>query len=135
MDFRYKLMRFLSGSYGVDTFFYVLFAFAATLSLINCFLRLIYIQLLVYATVIYALFRTFSRNTTARAKENKIITDWVYTLKKRIDTARHRKADITHIYKRCPKCRAVLRLPRRKGRHKTVCPKCSNEFSVRVYKD
>lgn len=132
MNFRYKLMRFLSGRYGVDKTFYVLFAFAAALALLNCFLRLIYLQAAVYAICIYAIFRMFSRNISARQKEDEIITGWIYKLKNKRRTYRQRKADTTHIYKKCPACKAVLRLPKKKGRHKTVCPKCGKEFSVNV---
>ena len=134
MNFRYKLMQFLSGRYGVDTSFYVLFILSAILAFLNCFLRIWPLQVVVYAITFYAIFRMFSRNISARTKENRIITGWVFKIKNNMAVARSRKADVTHVYKKCPNCKATLRLPRRKGKHKTVCPKCSKEFSVRVYK-
>lgn len=134
MNFRYKLMQFLSGRYGVDTSFYVLFILSAILAFLNCFLRFWPLQIVVYAITFYAIFRMFSRNINARTKENRIITGWIFKMKNNMAIARSRKADVTHIYKKCPNCKATLRLPRRKGKHKTVCPKCSKEFSVRVYK-
>lgn len=134
MNFRYKLMQFLSGRYGVDTSFYVLFILSAILAFLNCFLRFWPLQIVVYAISFYAIFRMFSRNINARTKENRIITGWIFKIKNNMAIARSRKADVTHIYKKCPNCKATLRLPRRKGKHKTVCPKCSKEFSVRVYK-
>ena len=54
--------------------------------------------------------------------------------KEKKNTYRQHKAARTHIYKKCPNCHAVLRLPRRKGKHTTVCPNCSKEFKVRVFK-
>ena len=134
MNFRYKLMQFMSGRYGVDTTFYVIFILSAILAFINCFLHLWAIQIVVYALTFYAIFRMFSRNTNARTKENQIITGWIFKLKNYIKVKKSRSADFTHIYKKCPNCKAILRLPRRKGKHKTVCPKCSHEFSVRVYR-
>lgn len=134
MNFRYKLMQFLSGRYGVDTLFYILFFVAAALSVVNCFVRSVILQSVVYVIVIYAFFRTFSRNIPARRRENKIFTDLSFKLKQKRQTYQNRKADYTHIYKKCPRCKAVLRLPRRVGKHTTICPKCGNEFSVRVYK-
>ena len=134
MNFRYRLMQFLSGRYGVDTLFYVLFVLSAILAFINCFLRLWPLQLVVYAIMFYAIFRMFSRNISARTKENRIVTGWLFKLKNNMATRKSRKADVTHIYKKCPNCKATLRLPRKKGKHKTVCPKCSHKFSVRVYK-
>ncbi len=134
MNFRYKLMQFMSGRYGVDGFFYALFAVASVLSIINCFARLMWLQFVVYAIIIYAFFRIMSRNIEARRRENQ----WFCGIKtkciKRRNTYRQRKADYNHIYKKCPQCHAVLRLPRRKGRHTTVCPKCNKEFKVYVFK-
>lgn len=134
MNFRYKLMRFLSGRYGVDTLFYVMFFFSAALSLVNCFLKSGILQIIVYVVIILALLRVFSRNIPARQRENRVFADWWLKIKNNADTRRKRQADYTHVYKKCPNCKAVLRLPRRKGKHKTVCPKCGIEFSVRVYK-
>ncbi len=134
MNFRYRLMQFMSGRYGIDGLFYVIFGIAVTLSIANCFVRSQLLQIIVYALVIYAFFRVMSRNTAARRRENqwfnKIKT---YCVNKR-NIYRQRKADYNHVYKKCPRCHAVLRLPRRKGKHTTVCPKCNNEFKVYVFK-
>lgn len=134
MNFRYKLMQFMSGRYGVDGLFYAIFGVAAVLSIINCFIRSLIVQIIVYALVVYAFFRIMSRNITARQKENQ----WFNKIKglyiNRRNVRRQRKADYSHIYKKCPRCHAVLRLPRRKGKHTTVCPKCNKEFKVYVFK-
>lgn len=135
MNFRYRIMEFMRGRYGLDNMFYVLFAVAAALAFLNCFIRSFVLQMIVYAIGIYAFYRVLSRNVEARARENRKVNDILRGLKKKTDTARQRKADTTHIYKKCPNCKAVLRLPRRKGKHTTVCPKCNHKFTVRVYKD
>lgn len=135
MNFRYKLMRFMSGRYGIDMLFYILFAVAAVLSFANCFVRSVYLQLAVYIIVIYSFFRIFSRNTQARRRENEFITNFSQKLKSFFAVRRQRSADITHIYKKCPYCGAVLRLPRRKGRHITTCPRCGKSFKVRVFRE
>ncbi len=134
MNFRYKLIQFMSGRYGVDNLFYVLFLSAAVLSLVNCFLRLLWLQLVVYAVITFALFRIMSRNIEARRRENQAFNRLNIKIKEKCNIRRQRKADYTHIYKKCPNCHAVLRLPRRKGKHTTVCPKCSKQFKVHVFK-
>lgn len=134
MNFRYKLMQFMSGRYGVDGLFYVLFSVAAALSVINCFVRSLVLQLVVYAVIIYAVFRVFSRNCEARRRENRVFARFVSKIKEKQNIHRQRRADYTHIYKKCPGCHAVLRLPRRKGKHTTVCPKCNKKFKVYVFK-
>ena len=30
----------------------------------------------------------------------------------------------THVYRKCPHCKAQIRLPKVKGEHKCACPKC-----------
>ena len=34
------------------------------------------------------------------------------------------------LYKRCPKCHQVLKLPLKKGAHTVKCPECGNSFTV-----
>lgn len=134
MGFRYKLMQFMSGRYGVDTLFYVLFAISAALSVANLFIGSLILQLFIDVIIIYSLFRVMSRNVYARKRENQLFSRLAFKLSQKQKIRSQRKADYTHIYKKCPKCSAVLRLPRRKGKHTTVCPKCGHEFKVHVFK-
>ena len=134
MNFRYKLMKFMSGRYGLDALFYVLFAISAVLVVVNMFVGSIILQLVIDAIMIYAFYRVLSRNIAARRRENLLVTGLAHEIKKRQSIRRQRRADYTHIYKKCPRCHAVLRLPRRKGKHTTICPKCSKEFKVHVFK-
>ena len=134
MDFRYRLMRFLSGRNGPDELFFAFFLISVILSVINIFVRSVILQLAVYALMIYALFRLFSRNTEKRRMENAYFTEKLRFAKRKKELHERRKNDKCHVYKTCPSCKAVLRLPRRAGVHKTVCPKCGREFNVRVKK-
>lgn len=134
MNFRYKLMQFMSGRYGIDGLFYVLFGVSVSLSVVNCFVRSAVLQTIVYAIIMYAIFRVLSRNTEARRRENQTANKLIMGIKYKLSVHRQRKADNTHVYKKCPQCRAVLRLPRRKGKHTTVCPRCKKEFRVYVFK-
>ncbi len=134
MNFRYRLMQFMNGRYGVDGLFYILFGIASVLSIVNCFTRSLVIQLIVYALVIFALFRIMSRNVEVRRRENQAFNKLKRGVLYKCSIYRQRKADYSHVYKKCPRCRAVLRLPRRKGKHTTVCPKCNKEFKVYVFK-
>ena len=70
MGFHERLMRFLSGRYGADELFILLAAAAAVLSFLNLFFRSVVLQAAVYALILFALFRFFSKNTEQRRKEN-----------------------------------------------------------------
>lgn len=134
MNFRYRLMQFLSGRYGNDMLSNTLFIIAFILAFVNLFVRSVILQLIVYAVIIYAFFRMLSRNTAARQKENIWFKNKIGFLKKQREFYNTKRADKLHIYKKCPMCKAVLRLPLRPGVHKTVCPRCSYEFTVKVKK-
>ena len=134
MSFRYRLIQFMSGRYGADGLFYILFAVSVVLSVINMFVRSLILQILVYAIIIYAVFRVFSRNIPARRAENDRVNGIINKLRRKSELHQQRKADKFHVYKKCPACSAVLRLPRRPGKHTTVCPKCGKQFTVRVRK-
>lgn len=134
MNFRYRLMQFMSGRYGTDNFTYILLIIAAVLSFVNIIVRSALLQLLVYFILFYALFRVLSRNIEARRKESLYVMEKCTFFKKKIDFYKQRKNDQCHVYKKCPVCKAVLRLPRRVGEHTTVCPRCGKEFKVKVKK-
>lgn len=135
---RYKLMQFMQGRYGVDLTFFIIIIISSVLSIICNFVfwfpAWLIIRLIVLSLIIYALFRALSKNIPARTKENRFVMSFVYKIKHKMDIRRQRRADINHVYRKCPNCKAVLRLPRRIGKHTTVCPKCNNEFSVKVKK-
>ena len=127
-------MQFLRGRYGIDELFRGLFVVAALLSVINLFARNIIIQIAVYLIVVFAFYRMLSRNIEARHRENNFYKDKLNFIKKKNDFHKQVKADKYHIYKKCPSCKAILRLPRRIGIHQTVCPKCGKDFTVKVKK-
>ncbi len=141
MNFRYKLMQFMSGRYGMDELNYGLLGTAVVFSVVNIFLRVLRIyyiwnifQILVYTLVFYAFFRVLSRNIEERRRENLWFKRKTDIIRQKRETYNQRKADKFHVYKKCPSCKAILRLPHRIGVHKTVCPRCSKEFTVRVKK-
>ena len=134
MNFRYKLMQFMSGRYGTDSLSYTILICAVLLSFINIIVRSTVLQLFVYALVIYAGFRVLSRNIPARQRENLWFNEKANVLKNKRELYKKRKNDKLHVYKKCPACKAVLRLPHRIGEHSTVCPRCGKGFKVKVRK-
>lgn len=75
--------------------------------------------------IVTMLCRMFSRNIAKRRRENEKFCGFFKLWKNKI---RDRK---THVYRKCPSCKAVLRLPKAKGKHTVVCPRCKNRFEVR----
>ena len=121
------------GRYGTDTLstvlLYVYFAFVLICTVVSIFVRSLWFSLFYYvvatALVVWMLSRMFSRNIAARKRENDKFCGF---FKLRKNKFRDRK---THVYRKCPSCKAVLRLPKAKGKHFVVCPRCKNRFEVK----
>ena len=84
------------------------------------------------AVYVYFLYRFLSKNIAARKKENERfrslwsrVKGWFRLQKNRINDRGE------FVYKKCPSCGAVLRLPYSKGTHTVRCPKCSERFEVK----
>ena len=143
MKFRETLARFLYGRYGTDELYNALFV-AERLPLclrsavaLVCPAGFVFsvisvsLYLLALGMLIWAMFRFFSRNISKRRRENQIWLGFLSRFKRKKkpvlppDTA-------THIFRACPKCRSILRLPREVGKHTVKCPRCARKFGVKV---
>ena len=82
-------------------------------------------MLLSWVLVGVIFYRMMSRDIAKRRRENERFTGFFKLMKNK---RRDRK---THVYRKCPACHVTLRLPKAKGKHTVVCPKCKNRFSVR----
>jgi uncharacterized C2H2 Zn-finger protein len=107
----------------------VYLAFVLICTIVSIFVRSIWFSLFYYvvasALVVWMFSRMFSRNIAARKRENDKFCGF---FKLRRNKFRDRK---THVYRKCPSCKAVLRLPKAKGKHFVVCPRCKNRFEVK----
>ncbi len=128
-----KLMQFMIGRYGVDQLYFGLFILWALLSLINGFVGSFIISILNIIIVTFMIYRAFSRNISKRRQENeeflklwRPIKSWFLLQRDRI---RDRK---TARYRKCKHCKALLKLPNKKGKHTVVCPRCAQRFDVRI---
>lgn len=136
MKFRDKLARFMWGRYGIDGLYYgLLVTYCVTLfaqRLIKIDALKAVISLIGIAALVFMIYRVFSKNTSARRKENEIFMKiWTKT-KNFFILQKNKIRDFKHYtYKKCPACKATLRLPRKKGTHNVVCPKCRNRFEVK----
>ena len=128
-----RLYRFMYGRYGGDTLNKVLIWVYAiwiiAFRIVDLFSSSVWVSLFYWVSsaslFFWIMFRMLSRNIYARRKENDAFCGF---FRLRRNKFRDRK---THVYRKCPKCRAVLRLPKAKGKHFVVCPRCQNRFRVK----
>ena len=79
--------------------------------------------------VFLALYRMFSRNLEKRRSENARFMEKVWNpVSRRIAGNRQQRMDKEHRYFTCPRCGAVCRVPRGKGRIVITCPRCGGEI-------
>lgn len=129
---RKKLERLMIGRYGVDSFSRFLMISVLVLLVLQLFLPqrgLYFLALLLFA---YNYFRIFSKNASARFRENECYRKYqfCFTEKMKVWTQKAKEARKYHIY-RCPGCGQKLRIPRGKGKIQIRCPKCHAEFVKR----
>lgn len=131
---REALTRFMQGRYGADALgrflvwaalaFYVLGMFVPHAGVLT---------LLGLATLIYTLFRMFSRNTARRTAENAWFWNKTSKLRTSFSQARVRfKNRKEYKYFRCPKCHAWLKLKRGAGEGTLTCGKCKHAFKAKA---
>lgn len=134
MNWKDKLARFLYGRYGYDRFGYGLLAVCLVFFVFNLFLRSTALHILQIAILLYAFYRVFSRKIYRRQRENQRFEALWKKIKAFFRLTGNRLREIkTKRYRKCPNCKAVLRLPRKPGRHTVICPKCKTEFGVTIY--
>lgn len=136
MNFGYKLRQFFYGryiSYGIDLLTKVLAAVCIILSIINLIVSSLLIYFFETALFIWMFYRLFSKNIYKRQEENRKFSNIFSKINNRFALRRRMHNDReTHIYKKCPHCSVMLRLPRRQGEHTVNCPRCKNNFKVKV---
>ena len=132
-SFRQKLISFMYGRYGTDQLNNGLMVTYVLILIINMFLPSIYWSIPLSALIVYSLFRMFSRNIPARRRENEAFLKFWRPLKTELVLIKDRCKDIrTARYRKCSHCKAILKLPRKRGKHTVVCPRCKERFSVRI---
>lgn len=131
-----RIVRFMYGRYGNDNLNRFLLVVYIALVIVGMFLRGIAKTVVLALALVCALaifFRMFSKNIYKRSAENRKFLALRAKIKNffalRKSMWRDRK---THSYKKCPYCKAVLRLPKKRGEHRVDCPKCKREFKVKI---
>ena len=115
------LRNFMAGRYGTDRLNMVILCAGLVASLLSMILSIAPLNLILwalsYGLMIWAIFRSLSRNTYKRYQENRKFLQFYDRLK-----------DRNNRYFNCPKCRQTVRVPRGKGKISITCPRCREKF-------
>lgn len=155
-DLRYKFSQFMQGRYGMDQLYYALLVVYLILLVLNMiFRRIMVFGILSWIVLIFAFYRFFSRNVSKRSRENDKFMALLGRFSQnyagcggsgnfgRYNSGNFSGRNCTDLmtrirefpekkYTSCPKCKATLRLPRRRGKHTVRCPRCGNRFGINI---
>lgn len=130
--FRNKFIAFMYGRNGPDSLYRASVAVFMVLAVINIFAHSIILGVLSWALFFWTMFRCFSKNVYKRGLENQAYLRFEEKVRKKFGMTKTMLTDKEHVYKKCKRCKAYLRLPKRSGTHTAVCPKCGEKISVKI---
>lgn len=130
--FREKLIKFMYGRYGFDQYSRFLSAVALVLLVLQFFVKGTFASILWYAAIallVYSYFRVFSKNLNKRRAENAKYLGWSTPIVNEMKNKRERFSQRKdYMFFKCPSCKAMLRVPRGKGKIRVTCRKCGTAF-------
>ena len=120
-----RMARFMYGRYGTDSLNHFLMVIATILLLLSCFRVIWYLAFPAMAILIWTYIRCFSRKIYKRRRENEIYLKAVRPFRDFFRLKKNKRRDRkTHCYFKCKHCKAVLRVPKGKGKIDVTCPRC-----------
>jgi Zn ribbon nucleic-acid-binding protein len=123
----------MQGRYGVDELYKFLFTLYIVLVIVNLFLNFYSLTIIELLLVIIIFYRVLSKNKYKRSKENQKYLQIRNNLKNKINNLKRiYKERKTKIYKKCPKCKTILKLslPSKRGIKHVTCPKCHKRITM-----
>lgn len=123
------LRNFMIGRYGPDQLNIALLILAVVMGFLGTIFDLLVLTLIGDILLILTLFRMFSKNITARRRENdRFIKVWWPIRTKVKNKIAQFKARKNYRFFKCPECKKTLRVPKGKGKIQITCPKCGERF-------
>ena len=129
-----KLLKFMSGRYGIDQLYRFLLLNAVVCILISTLLSDytsagVLFNVAAFLLLAWAVFRIFSRNIEKRYLENLHYLEQVGVVQRklRMRKEKHRQRKDFKFFV-CPTCKTNLRVPKGKGKVNITCCKCGNRF-------
>lgn len=128
-NWKRKFEQFMQGRNGIDEMGQFLIISSVILLLVSWPISNLILSLIAYIFLFYAYFRVFSKNLTARKRENMGFLSERERLRFKLQSWKlHRSMCKTHKFYKCKKCGQKLRVPKGKGKVEVTCPKCGEKF-------
>ena len=126
---REKFYQFMAGRYGMDQLSRFISYVTLVVIVVNFFVKSTVLWAIALVLLILMYYRTFSRQLEKRRRENAWYLQKTYKIKNGFQNWKDRqKQRKDYVFFRCPGCRAMLRVPRDKGKIRVTCRKCGAAF-------
>ena len=120
-----RFARFMYGRYGNDQLNHFLSVTSLILLVLSIIPFLWPLWLVALGLMIWSSFRCYSKNIYRRRRENECFLKLIQPMKDHFRLQKNKRRDRkTHRYFKCKHCRAVLRVPKGKGKIDVTCPRC-----------
>lgn len=133
-----KFAQFMYGRYGMDEFSKFLSYFSLLLLLISMLFGQAasaksVVVLIAFALLVFSYFRIFSKNYEKRRAENAKYLNFKRPIADKLKLRREMWTQRKNFrFFKCPSCKAVLRVPKGKGKVRIVCKKCGTAFEKKT---
>lgn len=134
-----KIQKFMYGRYGVDDLYRFLFKLYILLLIIDLIFKVSFIKYIELFIIVVMFYRVLSKNIYRRSDENIMFLKIKRKVLKPFDRLKkwiYRIIDKNYIYKKCRKCKTVIRLPLpdKIGIKSVKCPNCKKRNKVFCFK-
>lgn len=128
-NWRYRLVQFMQGRYGMDGFNRFLMWTSLIVVFLSNFPRMHFLYLVGIAMLLFLYFRIMSRNIPARQRENQKFFDLTFGWRSKFAQMRARgQQSRDYAFYKCKNCGQTVRVPKGKGKIKITCPTCHSSF-------
>lgn len=128
----WRFAQFMQGRNGIDTIAQWAIGAGIVFTVLDFFFGSFILSTLGFICLVYAIFRCYSRNVSARALENAKFEAWIRKPKASASRARTHWANrSTTKYFKCSQCGQSLSVPKGKGTLRVTCPKCHNQTTIK----
>lgn len=137
MNFIQKIQKFMYGRYArPDELYKFFFWLYIILFIISLFINSSILQVIQLLIIFIIIYRLFSKNIYKRSAENQKFLKFRKKITKPFINIKRNIEDKDHIYKKCPKCKTVLKLPvpSERGIKTAKCPHCKKRVKVLALK-
>jgi len=127
-NWQMRITQWMQGRYGIDEMTQALIIVGCALTVINFIFGIPFVSLLSLAAFVWGIFRCYSKNYPARARELEKYQEVMQKPKAwwRLTNKRWENRNTT-LYFRCKGCNTVLNVPKGKGKLLVTCPKCGTK--------